>query len=32
MKLSKQSIDNLIYLAVSFGCSLIAGYLALIGF
>lgn len=32
MKLSKQTIDNLIYLAVSFGCGLIGGYLALIGF
>jgi hypothetical protein len=32
MKLSNQAIDNLIYLAVSFTCSLIAGHLALIGF
>jgi hypothetical protein len=32
MKLSKQAIDNAIYLAVSFTCSLIGGYLALIGF
>lgn len=32
MKLSKQAIDNLIYLAVSFTCSLIGGYMALAGF
>jgi hypothetical protein len=32
MKLSKQSVDNAIFLGVSFTCCLIGGWLALAGF